>query len=372
MKLIRNFYKTSSLAKNGIFILIVSLVLIVIGSFFIPEFKGTATKGQIYNLNGYNLKFSDNPETSKFFQSIIKNDGYLCLGTSESTNPGNYFDFLNNDPEVQPRFSVLAGAGRTCGVYIPLLYSQKEAVKSLKIIYYINPAYWRTNLCELDQSYWDRYTNYTLAKNLDLSNDQQTKFGKPINTYFETLNPLEKSTHTFESVVRSLRKSYFHDLYYHLNPDKYDEQFLYIQEQKNNLADNKVYQNPVKEGYDTTWNMLSSFTEKHWCKPINEENDFRYDELSAFIALCKELNIEATFIVAPYNDRFVRQYDPSSIYAYPKTINRIKALLDESKVSYIDASDISTLPGTFDDHQHHSSYGAYLIYKKIKNRLINE
>ena len=117
MKLIRNFYKTSTLANNGVFILIGACVLIIVGASFIPEFKGQVSKRQIYNLNGLTLKFNDNPETETFFQSIINNDGYLCLGTSESTSPANYFDFLNNDPEIKPRFSVLAGAGRTCGVY---------------------------------------------------------------------------------------------------------------------------------------------------------------------------------------------------------------------------------------------------------------
>jgi hypothetical protein len=372
MKLISSFYKTSSLAKNGVFILIVSALILIIGALFIPNFEGKATHKQIYNLNGFTLKFNDDPETSTFFQSIIKNDGYLCLGTSESTTPVNYFDFLNNDVEIAPRFSVLAGAGRTCGVYIPLLYSQKESVKGLKIIYYINPAYWRSNLCELDKSYWDRYTNYTLAKNLNLSENEQVNFGKPIETYFETLNTFEKSTHTIESGLRSLRKSYFHDLYYHLNPEKYDEQFLYIHDRKNNLGENKQFQTPKIEGYDTTWNILSSFQEKHWYKSIDEEQDFRYEELRAFIHLCKSLEIEATFIVAPYNDRFIRQYDPSSIYAYPKTMSKIKALLNQEKVPYIDATDISTINGTFDDHQHHSSYGAYLIYHKIKNYLNHE
>ena len=189
-----------------------------------------------------------------------------------------------------------------------------------------------------------------------------------------TLNQLMRSKKLrtrSESSIRSLRKSYFQDLYYHLNPDKYDEQFLFIQNEKNNLGGITEYQNPKTEGYDTTWNMLSSFKEKHWCKSINEEQNFRYEELLAFIQLCKSLEVEITCIVAPYNDRFIRQYDPSSIYAYPKTMTKIKALLDKEKVAYIDATDISTVSGTFDDHQHHSSYGAS-IYNKIKKHLNNE
>ena len=186
-------------------------------------------------------------------------------------------------------------------------------------------------MCDLDKSYWERYTDYALAKDLGLSEEEKVKFGKPIETYFESINTFEKTTYAVESSIRSLRKSYFQDLYYHLNPDKYDEQFLFIQNEKNNLGGITEYQNPKTEGYDTTWNMLSSFKEKHWCKSINEEQNFRYEELLAFIQLCKSLEVEITCIVAPYNDRFIRLYDPSSIYAYPKTMTKIKALLDKKK-----------------------------------------
>jgi len=62
----------------------------------------------------------------------------------------------------------------------------------------------------------------------------------------------------------------------------------------------------------------------------------------------------------------------SSLKDYERTVAQIKELLEAENAPFVDASDISGLPGTFDDHQHHSSYGAWLIYKKIKSFLNEE
>ena len=109
MKFLDTFYKTKNLARNGIFILVATVVLFLLGKLFIPEIKPLETKQQIVILNGFNLKHNDNPEVSQFLQSIIQNEGYLCMGTSESTslNDKNYYDYLNHDHGIEnDRFSL--------------------------------------------------------------------------------------------------------------------------------------------------------------------------------------------------------------------------------------------------------------------------
>ena len=39
------------------------------------------------------------------------------------------------------------------------------------------------------------------------------------------------------------------------------------------------------------------------------------------------------------------------------------------EADFIDVTEVGNIPGSFIDNQHHSSYGAYLIYQKIKNHL---
>ena len=136
MSLIQSFYKTKSLVNNGVFISVVVVLLIIIGYLF-PNSKPQIFSNQVYNLNGINLKYNDESEVSDFLLSIKKNNGFLVLGTSEtgSIHGGNYYDFLNNDPDIKgKKFSVLAGAGRTCGLYIPLFLQHSDELDSLQLI----------------------------------------------------------------------------------------------------------------------------------------------------------------------------------------------------------------------------------------------
>ena len=104
-------------------------------------------------------------------------------------------------------------------------------------------------------------------------------------------------------------------------------------------------------------------------KPIDKQSKYRYEELSSFIDLCNHLAIRATFVVGPYNGRFITKYDKNSLAGYEETCQQIKQLLKDKKADYVDATDISFAAGAFNDHQHHSSYGAYLIYQKIKSHI---
>jgi poly-D-alanine transfer protein DltD len=120
---------------------------------------------------------------------------------------------------------------------------------------------------------------------------------------------------------------------------------------------------------DTNFNVLKSFKDKHWFNVIYQDETYRFEELQSFISICKELGINATFVLGPVNNRFIQNYQPKALVSYNQTTNKIRDLLISNEVSYVDATDISDELGAFNDHQHHSAYGAYLIYLKIKAKF---
>jgi hypothetical protein len=374
MKLLEKIYKTSNLFKNGIFIVITLIILILLG-YLIPNQKPESFKNQIYTLNGFNAKYNDEAEVTDFLRSIKKNHGYLVMGTSEtvSMEEGNYHDFLNEDTDLKGiQFSVLAGAGRTCGTYIPLFLHHQEDLDSLQLIYFINPAYWRANLCEMNLKYWDRYTQYQICRTISLTESEQKQIFQPVNHYKEELTFFQKGIAYFDYLARYARRNYFCDLRNLLFPEKYAQQFQFITETLSDYRSCPKYGQIDTELIDTVWNVLKTFQHQSWYQPMNETDTYRDMELTSFIRLCKKLGIKATFVIGPYNERFIQQYNPESLAGHQRVVQKIRQLLIDQNVNYIDASALSPVAGAFVDHQHYSSYGAYRIYQIMKQQLYEE
>lgn len=370
MSFLKTFYKTKNLASNGLFIAIVTVLFFFFGEFLIPDLKPTKIPGQIATLNGFNLKYNDAPEVETFIRSIKENNGVLCLGTSESTflEGRNYYHYLNNDPSIkETRFSILAGAGRTCGVYLPLLLANKDIVDSLKVIYMINPVYWRNDLSTVNKEYWYRYSSYGMGQDVSLE-DKNSLYFSPVEEYYDELNYFERGVMSVEYFLREKRKAYFHDLHYAFAPETFNDQFGVMSELRGDLSNDQNFLNPDFSDLDTNWNVLKTFHNHQWFDPINSSENYRFRELKSFISLCKELKIDVTYVVCPYNERFISNYSPESLGGYENVMKQIKQVLELENSSYVDASDISGLAGTFNDHQHYSSYGAFLIYQKLKKR----
>lgn len=319
-------------------------------------------------VNGLNLKYSDSQETRYFLKSIIKNDGYLCLGTSESTHlkHGNYQDFLNNDPEISARFSRLTGAGRSCGVHIPWLLHQRDLLDSLKVIYLINPVYWRNGLNKVDLSYCNRYHNpATCQFDREISSSiDQALF--PVKAYLEELPLIQNMQMHIEFWLRKMRIAFFNDLRIHLGLKTFGEDFTYISNTKRKLDSYNHFGRVNTAEVDTIWNALHSYPTRTSSQEIDLNSNYRYEELKAFIDFCNQTGIDATFILGPYNQRFMTNSRPESVAPFKETTDQIRAILDSEKMKYVDATDISNTAGAFNDYQHHSSYGAYLIYQKLK------
>lgn len=374
MSWIQSFYKTKNLTNNGLFIIGFSVILLVVG-LLIPETPVKGFENQLGHLSGLNLKFNDTPEVSEFIGSIKRNNGYLILGTSESTSitGGNYYTYLNNDKYFgTAKFSVLAGAGRTCGLHLPVLLTHKEEVKNLNVIYFINPVYWRSGLNKITESYWNRYTNYQVINSIDEKDKNQLSWF-PLEKYSSKLNVIQKGMQSSEYWLRNLRENYFNNLRYWLSPSNYKEGFNFISKsEQNDYSSFDFTEIKNLDKMDTNFNVLKSFKDKHWFNVIYQDETYRYEELQSFITVCKNLGIHATFVLGPVNNRFIQSYQPQALASYSQTTDNIRELLISNNVNYVDASDISDELGAFNDHQHHSAYGAYLIYLKIKANFHEE
>jgi hypothetical protein len=364
---LRDFYRTSNLAQYGRFIVLVLIVLLILGKLLIPEFKPEKSKEQLFEIRGVTTKYNDKIELKTFIESIKSNKGFLCLGTSESGNleGKNYYDFLNRDPQISSSFSVLAGAGRNCGLYIPLILDQPEVFEGLKLIYFINPVYWRTDVCEVNEEYWSRYSNIAMCKYVELKSTNERELFKVVEEHYSLLNPFQKLKATMEYHIRESRKVFFRDLRHWVYPEEYNQQFNYVSKSKINKEVEVVHSDLI----DTTINANYSFHNQEWFRPIDENSDYRFRELQAFIDACRIAKIKLQFVVGPYNQRFIKHYYPTDLKGYQNVVQKICALLDHEKTSYINAIDISTIAGAFIDHQHHSTYGAFLISKKLKQQL---
>ena len=369
MNLIRYIYKTKTLSEYGLFLLVSLLLVLVLGNIFIPEYKVQNIDKQLLQLKGKHLKFSDDPHVTEFIRSVKRNGGYICMGTSESTSrrDGNYFEFLDQDTSYATRFSNLAGAGRSCGLYMPMLINYPEEVDSLNIIYFINPVYWRSELNDFKKGYWTRYLNYSTYKNTIAKSDIQG-FLEISDDYGQVLNPGEIFLYRMENWMRKIRKPFFQDLRYWLFPAEYLKDLSFLAEEKTDLQEFNYFGRIDTANIDTSWNVTYEFKTRTWLNPISD-NDYRYKELKAFINLCRDLNVNVSFILGPVNEIYIRKYKPSYLDGYVLTIEKIRDVLNEEDADYIDATELGNIPGSFSDNQHHSSYGAYLIYLKVKKHI---
>lgn len=368
--MLKEIYKTKFLAYQGVVIAISLVVAVTFSYLVIPEFKGISPAEQIYSVKGEALKYNDKGIITDFFNSIKHNNGYLVLGTSESGElpDGNYYDYLNQDDEIKIKFSKLSGAGRTCGIYFPIFLNHANELKGLKIIYLINPVYWGSNLCKPEFDYWTRYVDYDQALKAAKKTDTPASVREIIKEYQATLNTPNRALHALISVVRKTHAKFKRDLNFMVNPADYTtnlQQFPYT----NSTANFWNYGQMDTASIDTLWNVKKDFMPHKRMSAINQDIDFRYRELEAFVELSKMVESDIIFLMCPANEIFIEQFDPLALPTYQTTNSKIKDLLNSHSAKVIDATSIGCETGTFIDNQHISSYGAYLIYKKIKSHL---
>lgn len=369
MKSLRYIYKTKTLREYGIFILSALVLVFILGNIFIPSYPVQDVDEQLLSLKGKYLKYDDGPHVQEFLRSVKRNGGYICMGTSESTSlrDGNYYEFLDQDTSIAARFSILGGAGRTCGLHMPMIINHLEDIDSLRLIYFINPVYWRSELNHFDKGYWKRYLNYGLYREMVASTGQDG-FTKISARYNAVTNPFEKMLYRFEYYARKWRKPFFHDLRYLLSPSKYLGDLDYSESKKEGTGQFDFFGRIDTAYLDTSWNVSHEFMGRTWLNPI-VDNSYRSDELKAFIRLCRDAGADVTYVLGPVNEIYIAKYHPPYLDGYQSVLDHIASILQEEQADWIDMTYLGNIPGSFIDNQHHSSYGASLIYRDIKIHL---
>ncbi len=356
--------------------IVVALIIIPIILFIVDIQDPNRYKNEYYRTSriripeGMYIKNAD-PVFYDFLNDVKKTNGIIVLGTSETAawmSGKNYHTLLSYDIDLDRTFFSLAGAGRLANVYFPLILNNPMAFNDLEVIYYINPTYWRTDLCKFNEIYFDRYVDYTVVQNTkEIANK------KGLYKNFMKLTPSQISTGYTDALISSYKEMFSTKL--NLLLKKEDTVYTKVEKEKcTSLERIKIEdyytptelqeeKNKINLEYNATENYLSDKTP---FPTIDTTSSYQYDLLNAFIILCKEYNINCKFYIGPFNEVYCRKMNPELLGDYQNVIKNIKQILISHNVEYIDGTFISNIPGTFSDIQHISEYGAYLTALKIK------
>ena len=336
----------------------------------IPTYRVSNGCAQLYTIRHQDLRDNNPLYTDLLLKSIKDNNGYLVLGTSETNElpTGNYFDFLNADTSLKAFFSVIGGAGRTACTYFPLIQSN-DNVKGLKLIYFINPSYWCNKLAKSNADYFHRYISITEYRKANHPKDQDVNHILKVN--LPNVRWSDRIVEPIADATDRIRRKYHQDLAFAWTPDKFyhrltwpDTAWINRKVQNCNPPDSTLhnYSLNVSGQFNVYSYMLHPYPEEH----------YRYDELRTMIRLCHERGVEVTFVVGPYNHIAFEQIHPEELAKMQLVMTNILQLLEKEGASYIDCSDLSANPATFDDWQHPNSFGAFLIYQKIRDYVLEK
>ena len=365
----KELYRLKNLAFVGVVALVAVLVWLAV-AVCIPTFRAPDTEQQLYTIRHQDLRDNNPLYTDLLLQSIKRNGGYLVLGTSESNGreKGNYFDFLNADTAIHCGFSVIAGAGRTSCTYFPLIQSN-ENVKGLKLIFFLNPAYGCNKLAASNADYFNRYVSYTAYK--QANNPKNQDVANILKTNKRQIFFMDRVGDFFGFHLDKLRRKYYQDLRFRLDSTLFQESLTWL-----DFA--AIARLPMSCGrpdssrYNYQLNVAAGFDVHSYTLYPHPEDPYRSDELRTMIRLCKERGVDVVFVAGPYNHIAFEKVHPSELPKMQQVSENMLRVLEEEGAEYIDCTDLSTVPGVFADWQHHSSYGAFLIYQKIKAYVLEK
>lgn len=235
---------------------------------------------------------------NRIFYNTLENlknkNGFLVLGTSETgngLNGQNYYHLLNKDKTINKPFLTLGGAGRCINMYFPYILDNKNVFKCLKVIYYINPTYWREGLNNYNQEYFERYVDCNLLMNSVKYDENFAKIKNFVSP------PLKERTHLeslLDKFTDNFRSYYYYDLKKALlsNPD--------LTIKKSHSVENyysKVELNSIKEEINQEFNVTLDFLKTKSSFPkIDKKSNYQTNQLNTFIELCKLYNIDPIFL----------------------------------------------------------------------------
>ena len=365
----KEVYRLKNLARIGV-VALAAVVFWLLVAVCIPTFRAPKTNGQLYTIRHQDLRDNNPLYTDLLLQSIKKNGGYLVLGTSESNGraKGNYYDFLNADTAIHCGFSVIAGAGRTTCTYFPLIQSN-ENVKGLKVIFFLNPSYGCNKLAASNADYFNRYVSYTAYKRANRPKNQDV--AEILKTNKRQIFFMDRVGDFFGFHLDKLRRKYYQDLAFRLDDSDFFESIVWLDRAA--IAAMPLNGTPPDSSrYNYGLNVASGFDVHSYTLYPHPEDPYRSDELRTMIRLCKQRGVDVVFVAGPYNHIAFEKVHPSELPKMQQVSQNMLRVLNEESAEYIDCTDLSAVPGVFEDWQHHSSYGAFLIYQRIKSYVLEK
>ncbi len=299
----------------------------------------------------------------RFLNNIKRENGILVIGTSEtgnSLNGNNYYSILTKDEEFNRNVYALGGAGRCANVYFPLIMDNPKAFKKLNLIYYINPTYWRKGLNNFNEAYFNRYLDSNFVSHVKSLIPNKGNYERFMNE-----KQIVNSNINFilNRLIENFKSLYFNDLSLFLDKSKNDKKLKF--NINNKYDQNKL--DSLKNKINLKFNVTEEFLKKNEDFPyIDKESDYQYEMLQSFIDICKDYQINCTYYLGPFNEIYCSQKNRDIVADHKQVLKKIKTLLKNKKVDYIDGTDLSRISGSFIDIQHISEYGAYLTAIQIK------
>ena len=292
--------------------------------------------------------------TSRWLKGIHENGDFLVLGTSETAR-GLYWEMLSEGEtsSIPGRAVVLSGAGRSSDIWITFFLANREAVQDLRVIYYVNPTYWRSSLNRFSAPYYRQYISPRL---FEQAKDKIAK-GNLLRfvdaDYFgEENHPRENALKTWVEFIRwkisAYRRGIGQGAPVYEKPDAFYERAA--QDQQGEI--------------DHSTNTFGG-KEKPLVSPPTDST-YQTEALGHFIQVAREVRLKLHIVLGPYNGVLARQASPSVIPRYEKLHEQIVDRLNELNVSYTDTWDLSYTKGTFIDPQHISRLGGFLTAQKVK------
>jgi len=381
-KFISRFYRFSTLKEVGKTGALALSILALFGVFALLTLRPTGdmmalpkNAGQSFlTVDAGHVK-NEHAYFHEFMKRIRNNEDYLVLGTSESgyLDGYNYWELLNADSTLEDQFSVLYGAGRFCERYIPSMINNPEIWRRQKLLVVINPVYWRDGLSRFSLEYHERYMN-----------EGEVRKARSISKRKEDIDLLFGGSgvglmKSQMNVANNWIDNNIHELYYGRL-----HHFFGLEEE--NIAHFTPHsprtglrartttelleaaKSEVLEDFNCTQEFIS--TGDYLMTELFLNSNYRNTALDYFLELCQELNIKPTFVIGPYNKILTEKNGQEEIAdQYTQLYTSLKSTFDAAGFPYIDASEISEVPHSFIDKQHHSKYGGFLLYKIIKSQL---
>jgi len=378
---INKAYRFSSLKEVGTSGAISVIILVAFGIFALtlPPTGNTIKTQQdgdrsYLSVDAIHVK-KDDAYFHEFMKRLKKNGDVLVLGTSESgfMDSYNYWELLNADSTITERFGVLYGAGRSCERYIPSMLNSPEIWRGQQLLILVNPVYWRDGLSSFNDQYHTRYMDDGEVRKARLKSKRKEDFdilfgGGRKGVVKEQMNALN------QFVDHNIHELYYGRLHHFFGLEQEETRHFiahldYVETQKLVTAEKqKELQAEILPDYNCTQECINK--NDHIMETVQSKANYRNTAMDYFMDLSKELEMNVTFVLGPYNNILAKQNGQTDVIEQFEALeDQLRNTFKKEGFNYIDATDISIIQGSFIDKQHHSKYGGYLLYQHIKENL---